>query len=642
MKKTIAILLSALMMIGMFAGCGTEKFDTSVPHSFQETEPEQPVTQIPAAPEPPAEAVLPATEAEEPPAESIQPDPVPEESIAQAVLPVAGTEEQPAGETAGMTADPGPEAAGSDELPVEFAETEEADAGQTQMLLPYAFEEEEVQRYESPAAEAAELDSTMLSVPDAAVADEAGVTAPYALEEEEAQAFDSPAAEAEAAATEVPAEQTGTQVWEPSEEDKAFAEAVSPQAFAVAMAYWDSGYGVETAPSEPVFAWDAAGWYAAWLYRTEGIDILSSETVDGFLKSLGCTELELSLSDLSEFEVPRVLRGSGGTVNYDFEWHKMRIGELLGVDVEVSVTPSASSAVDVVVTQHLNAGLQTEKTFTLTYGMSDETETGFDRVLRSVTLPEFAPETDAGLTFTWAEVEEANRLENVLSVYPAVRVYSREYSDGSETWIFRRGDKPVLVSAGPDYCSGQYQGCWFDYEMDASGVARARIGAFDRDAGSWESLNDYLLQEFRDAGALRLDRIEDDLIWADCIYSGGYRQKVAFDRGTLVLREVLVLSETGEVIGSNCYDYSTEAPAFAFLNSWDGDLRKVTVTWESYEGGIEDRYTETVEIPSDWEYLPYEGRWGNYTIYNNDRYVGEYEYPGDGLDYELFLTTAKG
>ena len=49
-----------------------------------------------------------------------------------------------------------------------------------------------------------------------------------------------------------------------------------------------------------------------------------------------------------------------------------------------------------------------------------------------------------------------------------------------------------------------------------------------------------------------------------------------------------------------------------------------------------------VSLPGDWEYLPYEARWGEYTAYTNPDYIGPYAYPGDGVDYTLYLTTAKG
>ena len=36
MKKSIAMILCLLLAASMLAGCGTEKYDVSVPYSFQE------------------------------------------------------------------------------------------------------------------------------------------------------------------------------------------------------------------------------------------------------------------------------------------------------------------------------------------------------------------------------------------------------------------------------------------------------------------------------------------------------------------------------------------------------------------------------------------------------------------------------
>lgn len=644
MKKKISVILCMLLAAAMLAGCGTEKFDTSVPYSFQNEEPGQVVTLAPAEEQAPAE--VPA----EPIAEEAVPD-VPAADTAEAVLPLADEEEaaaeealqeepaEPAAEEPAVE-ESAPEEAfeadGIDALPLEPAGDEGvgpaegplAGPASDDVLMPYAVgEEDETRLFESPAEEASVLG--LDEEPETEIllgkADEAA--------DEDILVADEPFA--------VDAAEAAEEVWEPAEEDLQFAEEVRAQAFAVAMTYWNSGYGVETAPSDPGFAWDAMGWYAAWLYRTQQLDLVSYDSAEAFMQSLGCAGLPFDPAEMMNYGEPRTLRTRDG-LYFDFDWYKNQIDEILGVEAGVSIEPSARQAVDVVVTQHFDGGLEAAKTFTMTFGTNDQAGSEFNWVLRSVTLPEFAPETDPGLTFTWAEVKEANKLENVLAIYPAVRMYSSEYPESGDTWIFQRNGNPALVAEGPGYCSGQYLGCWFDYEPDEDGVARARIGAFDDAAGSWESLNNTLLENFRDASALRLDRIEDDLIWADCLYRGGYRQKIAFDRGTLVIRELMVLSEEGEVLGSNCYDYSAAEPEFAFLDSWDKSLRDVTVTWESFENGEQTLFTETVSIPVDWEYLPYEGRWGEYTVYNNTEYIGEYEYPGDNTDYELFLTTAKG
>ena len=438
-------------------------------------------------------------------------------------------------------------------------------------------------------------------------------------------------------------EAVGTEplLWEPGTEDEIFADEVEGQSFAVAMTYWESGYGEETVPSERLFAWDALGWYAAWLYRVGEVDLLSGETVEAFLQSVGCEDPGEVPDELGGY-APRMLRGTNGSVNYDFERYKLRIDELLGTELSVSVVPSATSAVDVTVTQYFDVGLQSGTTYTLTYGRNFGGESEFAWALRNVTLPELAPAVDPSLTFTWDELKEANLLENVLKHSSAIYVYSRQYPESGGGWLFEKDGQPVMISEGAGYLSGEYRGCWFDCVNDADGTPHARVGSLDRRAGTWEGLNSYLLTSFREASALRLDRIEGDLIWADCIYRGGYRQKAAFDRGTLVLRELLVLSDAGEVMGSNCYDYTRTAPEYPFLDSWNGELRDIAVIWEDYDDGVQRLRTEEVRIPADWEYFPYEAQWGEYTAYLNDRYIGEYSYPGDGIDYMLFLTTVRG
>ena len=139
-----------------------------------------------------------------------------------------------------------------------------------------------------------------------------------------------------------------------------------------------------------------------------------------------------------------------------------------------------------------------------------------------------------------------------------------------------------------------------------------------------------------------MDRIEGDLIWADALYAGNYRQKLAFDRGSLALREVLSLREDGEVMGDVIFDYRDTAPDCAYLDSWNRPLRTLRILWESYPQGLQELREEYVDVPDDWEYLPAEAQWGDYTAYTNDRYLGDYQYPGDGVEYLLFLTTVKG
>ena len=254
------------------------------------------------------------------------------------------------------------------------------------------------------------------------------------------------------------------------------------------------------------------------------------------------------------------------------------------------------------------------------------------------------PGTDPGLTFTWDDLVRANLLSSILTRYPSVCITNPLTSPDESIRLFLYQGEPVMISEGPDYLNGQYRGAYFEFEDTGDGECRPVIGGFNPEDGNAQ-METFLLDYISEPAIIQLDRIEGDLIWADCIYSDGYSQKLAVDRGTLVLRKIVSMSGDGQMLDVTDFDYQNEIrvdPDYGFLGSWDLPLRAVTVTWENYYAGRQELRTETYSIPQDWELLPWEGRWGDYTVYMNDDYIGGYEYPGDGVDYYLFLTTVKG
>ena len=127
----------------------------------------------------------------------------------------------------------------------------------------------------------------------------------------------------------------------------------------------------------------------------------------------------------------------------------------------------------------------------------------------------------------------------------------------------------------------------------------------------------------------------------DCTTVNGETERIAVNRGTLMLEEI-----TQDYLNypsvTTCFQYTQEPPVYDFLKGWEKPLRTVTVLRESFESGEQKTQTDVLRLPADWEYLPYEGRWGNYTIYMDAGYTKPYAYPGDGVDYTLYMTTAKG
>ena len=114
------------------------------------------------------------------------------------------------------------------------------------------------------------------------------------------------------------------------------------------------------------------------------------------------------------------------------------------------------------------------------------------------------------------------------------------------------------------------------------------------------------------------------------------------NRLTLWIQQLDGIAEDGSLSYRYTFRYDQQPPRISLLEAWNGPLRTVTLDWEDFRTGTAVRWTDFVRVPADWEVLPYEGRWGEYTIYLDYGYTCPYQYPGDGVDYTLYLSTAKG
>ncbi len=444
------------------------------------------------------------------------------------------------------------------------------------------------------------------------------------------------------------ADEAGEPAEKPAGEED-FIAAVGAQAFAVTMAAWlgDAGEGVSL--DDPAFLWDAAGWYAAWLYRTDGCDLLSPEDAADFLRSLGAEDCAMP-EGWTEYGVVRVLHGLDGSEHYDFQQHKAEIDEMLGVNTLLSFVGGEGGHLTTVLSCFYEDELSAEWMYELAF--EEAGEAVFPYRLTGMRLLDKGPQMDGELSFSWDELLEANRLENVLAHYPAVYVALQteqgEPDELSGNWLFESGGELARVSCGEDYVGGEYRGCYFEFETAEDGAERAVVGRIAGDGESEAFLSGYLTAYLQNVVIVQLEKEEDDLIWLGCTFRGGYRERIAVDRGTLVLR--VIDFSSGDMLPPSVlrFEYMKPAPDYPFLKSWDGALRTVTTVWEEYVLDEETHEwasvvrTDFARLPADWEYLPYQARWGEYTAYLNEGYTEPYVYPGDGVDYTLYLTTAKG
>ena len=420
-----------------------------------------------------------------------------------------------------------------------------------------------------------------------------------------------------------------------------FEEAVAGQVFAAVMAAYCSVFPDGTLPDDPAFLAEATGWYAAWRWRTDGLKLLPLAEAEAFQRSLG-GEGALTLDpDWEAYGIVQRRTDADGTEGLDFAQHKQALEALLGVTLELKTDAGDAPAVDTVVVRHFDSGDTAEREYRLLFAPNSASDGRFPYCLRDLTFPSVGPQMDPAFDFDWELLLEQNRITNLTRPGAVIKL-SYSYDTERTTWIFDRGGDLCILNETGDVIYGEYRGAYFEYGPDAKGVVRARVSGFDENAGS-RAYNDSLLTDlFSTVAVMRLDGIEDDLIRIRSVTEYGFRQDFEIDRGTLALRKEAYYYDSDEPASVVTVSYTEPLPDFAFLDSWDLPLRQVLGVWEDYYGGAVHTHTEGYLLPGDWEYLPWEGVFGDYTIYMNAGYTRSYFYPGDGMDYTLYLTTAKG
>ena len=423
-----------------------------------------------------------------------------------------------------------------------------------------------------------------------------------------------------------------------ADNDPAFASAIEGQAFAIAMAYHEGGFFDSITPQDPALLWEASGWYAARLWRPEGTALLTEDMLRDSQRSRRVGEAQ-SVPDTGDI---RVLQSSDGTQLYDFQGYKTRLDEKLGLTLSFELDAPAPFDAELTIRQYFSADAAAGRRYSLRFALNRRAGSAFRYSLQNVTAEDVGPVMDPALDFDWDGLLAANSLKNIFSMYQSVRIQN-SVEGIMPIWLFYRDGKLCILRTSENYIEGEYNGCWFFVEPGEDGVMRPRIAGFDEQCGDSEFRDNYVSNYVYGASVMNLDRVDGDFTRMHVTFVGDWLEDVAVDRGLLLLREMVsqIDDETPPIVTGFFYDETP--PEAKYLDSWKGPMRHITLHWEDWREGSPSLRTETVTVPADWEYLPWEARWDDYTIYMNEGYTKLYAYPGDGTeDYALYLTTAKG
>lgn len=428
----------------------------------------------------------------------------------------------------------------------------------------------------------------------------------------------------------------------PAEEAPQGTADLDAQSFAASMACWLSGYTEGSDLNDDLLMWDMAGWYAAWLYRTQGVDILSAAQTADVLAAFGFTGAVQLPPSWEETGVAETLHGSDGSVSYNFRQHKLEIDEMLGVNTEVSTEALSGTASRATVTYHYEDGSSDDFVAEFTFEKNPDANSSFPyRLTGAEVLDGMEPGTAHSLPFTMDDLLEANDLKSVLAEFSSVKMLhpDDDPETASEVYAFTSGGELSLVITGPAYSYGVHRGFRFERYIDEDGNLVSFIGGSADDP--WEEASDVLNGYLQEVNEISLDRVEDGVIWLNCTtWYDDFEKKIAIDRDSLRMLQDVSTYEGNTV--TTQIEYSNQVPEIDFLKDWDSGTRTVTIHWDSFVDGENVKRTETVEAPAAWEYVPYEGIWGDYTVYMDEGFTQPYEYPGPGVDYTIYVTASKG
>ena len=416
---------------------------------------------------------------------------------------------------------------------------------------------------------------------------------------------------------------------------------IATQAFCVALAaQLNDYYGGEP---NALLLWDAAGWYAAREARISGTQLVSASVINDFLASLGYMGYPALPASWEAYGIVVPVTGAGNSLYYDFQQHKTMFEAMLGITTEVSVEIVGDNTVDTAVTVHYPE-YQHTMPFRLSFAENPDPNSAFPYALTGMERLPSPVHMDEALNFTWDELREENSLSSILRWCSSVRFTNPGYNDDSVSWLFKHNDSIVFLIPYGDYLSGTYRNYSFDTVTFPDGKIRASIGAVTDDPAKG-AYHETFLQDYLDNVVdVQLASQEDGLLCLNCWYSYGTMQQITVDPGTLFIRKVSYQYDPAYEASVTEFAYTYPAPDYAALDGWNKPLRTVSAVWEDYDT-VNGRFTyrtETLEIPGDWEYLPYDARWGEYTPYLDARYTQSYSYPGDNIDYTIFLTATKG
>lgn len=387
-------------------------------------------------------------------------------------------------------------------------------------------------------------------------------------------------------------------------------------AISAALSYrtlvWNGSMDTDT----PEFAWNTAGWYAAYIANLEISDdaALSEDRLKDILNVILTGEAVMTPPD----DINAETETRDGKTYWKFTEINDDLHSYLGVISEVNCEKAQNNSYVVTIRDHLRFDVVEETVFNI----------GFKEENDSYILSEFSRNEFIDLDFTTDMLYDANYLSNLFSIYDNLTI-TEDHSSGYGSLVYSRKTDNGYTLWTDDGSSGYYD----EFRFYTSDNAIGKVSVTP-DGTSSDCLDDYIaITRLPDEGAdlIRLTCTEEEEIF---YVDYGFSSTVyTIDRGTLALKKTESFDENDESYFTAKFSYGDKLPEPDTIAAWKGSLRTVSLKLLYSDG---ETLGLSFTIPADWEFDVYEYcPWG--TAYLDEGCTELYEYPGDGIDYTIYV-----
>lgn len=387
-------------------------------------------------------------------------------------------------------------------------------------------------------------------------------------------------------------------------------------AISAALSYrtlvWNGSMDTDT----PEFAWNTAGWYAAYIANLELSDdaALSEDQLKDIQNVILTGEAVMTPPD----DINAEAENRDGKTYWKFTEINDDFHSYLGVISEVNCEKAQNNSYVVTIRDHLRFDVVEETVFNI----------GFKEENDSYILSEFSRNEFIDLDFTTDMLYDANHLSNLFSIYDNLTI-TEDCSSGYGSFVYSRKTDNGYTLWTDDGSSGYYD----EFRFYTSDNATGKVSVTP-DGTSSDCLDDYIaITRLPDEGAdlIRLTCTEEEEIF---YVDYGFSSTVyTIDRGTLALKKTESFDENDESFFMAKFSYGDKLPEPDTIAAWKGPLRTVSLKLLYSDG---ETLGLSFTIPADWEFDVYEYcPWG--TAYLDEGCTELYEYPADGIDYTIYV-----